>query len=528
MKNHYDYIVVGSGFGGSVSAMRLSEKGYNVLVIEKGRRWESSDFPRTNWNLRKYLWAPVLRCFGFLRLSFFREVFILSGVGVGGGSLVYANTLMMPKESFYQNPVWSHLKNWKETLAPHYQRALVMLGASRYEKENAEDIVLKSVAEELGRGDTYKRVDYVAVYQGDPQVESDPYFNGKGPLRRGCTECAGCMVGCRFNAKNTLDKNYLWLAEKEYGACIVPETEVVSIESLPEGGYSVKTRSSTSWFRKRVTTYTCDGIVVSGGVLGTLDLLLRQKHVDKTLPALSDRLGENLLTNSEMLSGVIGADRKLNHGIAISSIFDVDENTHIELCKFPDKSGALFKLALPAAGNGTPLLRIGKMLAHVFSSPVRNFRAAFQKNPARNAIIFLIMQSLPNAMRMTLRRGIFGHTLAFRNDSGTKVPSFIPAGQDALHRYARKVNGVPQNAATEILFGMASTAHILGGCPMGASAAEGVVNDRFEVHGYRNFFILDGSVVPCNLGVNPSLTITALSEYAMSMVPEADRTGKNG
>lgn len=495
-ENHYDYIVVGSGFGGSVSAMRLSEKGYSVLVIEKGRRWESADFPRTNWNLRKYLWAPALRCFGFLRLSFFREVFILSGVGVGGGSLVYANTLMMPKESFYQHPVWSHLKNWKETLAPHYQRALVMLGASRYEKENAEDIVLKSVAEELGRGDTYKRVDYVAVYQGDPQVETDPYFNGKGPLRRGCTECAGCMVGCRFNAKNTLDKNYLWLAEKEYGACIVPETEVVSIELLPEGGYSVKTRSSTGWFRKRVTTYTSKGIVVSGGVLGTLDLLLRQKYTDKTLPALSDRLGENLLTNSEMLSGVIGADRKLNHGIAISSIFDVDENTHIELCKFPDKSGALFKLALPAAGDGTPLLRIGKMLVHAFSSPVRNFRVAFQKNPARSAIIFLIMQSLPNAMRMTLRRGIFGHKLAFRNDSGTKVPSFIPAGQDALHRYARKVGGVPQNAATEILFGMASTAHILGGCPMGASAAEGVVNDRFEVHGYSNFSFLTGQWFP--------------------------------
>jgi cholesterol oxidase len=524
MKNHYDYIVVGSGFGGSVSAMRLSEKGYSVLVIEKGRRWESSDFPRTNWNLRKYLWAPALRCFGFLRLSFFREVFVLSGVGVGGGSLVYANTLMMPKESFYQNPVWSQLKNWKETLAPHYQRALTMLGASRYEKENAEDLVLKSVAEELGRGDTYKRVDYVAVYQGDPHVETDPYFNGKGPLRRGCTECAGCMVGCRFNAKNTLDKNYLWLAEKEYGASIIPETEVTRIEPLSEGGYRVVVRSSTNWIRKRTTTFTCNGIVVSGGVLGTLDLLLRQKHVYKTLPDLSDRLGENLLTNSEMLSGVIGADRKLNHGIAISSIFDVDENTHIELCKFPDKSGALFKLAMPAAGSGTPLLRIGKMLVHAFTSPVRNLRAAFQKNPARNAIIFLIMQSLPNAMRMTLRRGLFGSRLVFRNDSGTKVPSFIPAGQDALYRYAQRVNGVPQNAATEVLFGMASTAHILGGCPMGASASEGVVNDRFEAYGYKNFFILDGSVVPCNLGVNPSLTITALSEYAMSTIPGAAPT----
>lgn len=518
MPTHYDYIIIGSGFGGSVSAMRLAEKGYRVLVIEKGKRWENKDFPKSNWNLRKYLWAPMLRWFGIMRLSFFREVFILSGVGVGGGSLVYANTLMMPPDPFFNNPVWSGFKDWKAVLAPFYEKARYMLGAERYEKENAEDLVLKAVAEEMGRGHTYQRVDHVAVYLGDPNQEVDPYFNGQGPLRKGCTECAGCMVGCRYNAKNTLDKNYLWFTEKVYGGAILPETETTKIEVLPEGGYRVHTRSSTAFWRKKQQTFTSKGIVVSGGVLGTLDLLLKQKHVYQTLPNLSDQLGYNLLTNSEMLSGVVAADRKLNHGLAISTVFQADENTQIELCKFPDGSSAMYKLAVTAADAGGPLVRTLKMIGNSVRKPVATWRALFHRNPARHAVVFLIMQSLPNAMRMRLKRGIFGRQLSFQNDTGTKVPSYIPIGQEALYRYAKKVNGVPQNSAPEVLFGMASTAHILGGCPMGKTAETGVVNERFEAFGYPDFYILDGSIVPCNLGVNPSLTITALSEYAMSMV----------
>jgi cholesterol oxidase len=515
----YDYIVIGTGFGGSVSAMRLAEKGYKVLVIEKGKRWKASDFPKSNWNLKKYLWLPAMRWFGFLRLSFFKEVFILSGVGVGGGSLVYANTHMMPPDTFYTNPIWASLKNWKEVLAPFYATARFMLGSSKYEKENAEDRILKEVAEDMGRGSTYDRVDYVGVYLGDPTKSTDPYFNGFGPKRKGCIECAGCMVGCRYDAKNTLDKNYLWFAEKYFGATVLAETETTRIEVLEDGSYQIHTLSSTSFGRKKKEIYSSKGLVVSGGVLGTLDLLLKQKHIYKTLPNLSDTLGDNILTNSEMLSGVVAADRKLNHGLAISTVFNPDEHTHIELCKFPDKSGAMIRLAAMAADNGTPFVRTLKMIGNIFTKPWDFIRSLFQRDVAQNSIIFLIMQSLPNAMRMKLKRGLFGHSLSFNNDSGTKVPSYIPIGQEVLYRYASKVNGVPQNAFTEVLFGLASTAHILGGCPMGKTTSEGVVNEKFEAHGYKDFYILDGSIIPCNLGVNPSLTITALSEYAMSLVP---------
>jgi len=514
----FDYIVIGSGFGGSVSAMRLSEKGYAVLVIEKGKRWKTSDFPKSNWNIRKYLWLPLLKCFGFQKLTFFKEVFILSGVGVGGGSLVYANTHMMPKESFYSNPIWSHIKDWKTVLAPYFERAKFMLGSEKYSKEYEEDRILKSVAEDMGRGDSYSRVDFVGVYQGDSKKEKDPYFNGLGPLRKGCTECAGCMVGCRYNAKNTLDKNYLWFAENMFGAQVIPETRVTKIECI-KNEYHVHTESSTSWFGKNKQTFVAGGLIVSGGVLGTMDLLLRQKYVDKSLADLSDKLGDNILTNSEMLSGVVAADRKLNHGVAISTIFDPDEVTHIELCKFPDGSGAMMRLASMAAGNGTPIVRTLKMVGNIITQPWNFLRSLFNFKLAETSIIFLIMQSLPNAMQMKLRKGIFGSRLIMKNDSGQKVPSFIPIGQEALHRYAEKVNGVPHNAVTEIMFGLASTAHILGGCPMGKTKHEGVVDENFKVHGYSNLYILDGSIMPCNLGVNPSLTITALSEYAMDQIP---------
>lgn len=515
---HFDYIVIGSGFGGSVSAMRLAEKGYRVLVVEKGKRWKSKDFPKSNWNLKKYLWLPALRWFGFLRLSFFKEVFILSGVGVGGGSLVYANTHMMPPDAFFTNPVWAGLKDWKNVLAPYYETARFMLGSEKYKKENSEDLVLKEIAEEMGRGHTYGRVDHVGVYLGDPKKEVDPYFKGLGPKRKGCIECAGCMVGCRYEAKNTLDKNYLWFAENLFGATVLAETETIRIEVQADQTYKILTKRSTG-LSKNEQTFTANGIVVSGGVLGTLDLLLKQKHVHNTLPNLSDKLGHNLLTNSEMLSGVVAADQKLNHGLAISTVFNPDEHTHIELCKFPDKSGAMIRLATMAAGNGNPAVRTLKMLGNIITHPIDFLRSVFQRNTAKNSVIFLIMQSLPNAMRMKLKRGLFGYSLSFKNDSGEKVPSYISIGQEVLYKYAAKVNGVPQNAFSEVVFGLASTAHILGGCPMGKTKEEGVVNENFAVHGYKNFHILDGSIVPCNLGVNPSLTITTLSEYAMSQIP---------
>jgi len=521
MNNRFDYIVIGSGFGGSVSAMRLAEKGYSVLVIEKGKRWKAEDFPTSNWNIRKYLWLPLLACFGFQKLSFFREVFVISGVGVGGGSLVYANTHMMPKDNFYTNIIWSHFKDWKKVLGPFFEKAKFMLGSEKYKKEFEEDKVLKSVARDMGQEASYKRVDYVGVYLGDSTKEKDPYFNGLGPMRKGCIECAGCMVGCRYNAKNTLDKNYLWFAEQMFGAQILSETRVVKIE-FKNQEYHVHTRQSTSLWRKNRKVFISSGLVVSGGVLGTMELLLRQKYQYKSLPNLSDKLGHNILTNSEMLSGVVAADRKLNHGIAISSIFNPDEHTQIELCKFPDGSGAMMRLAVMAAGEGPPLVRTMKLIGNILRYPGKFIRSLFHRNLAKNGVIFLIMQSLPNAMKMKLRRGLFGIRLSMDNSTGQKVPSYISIGQDALYRYAKKVNGVPHNASTEVFFGLATTAHILGGCPVGISAEEGVVDENFKVHGYPNFYILDGSIIPCNLGVNPSLTITALSEYAMDKIPEKE------
>ncbi len=522
MKDKFDYIIIGSGFGGSVSAMRLAEKGYAVAVMEKGKRWSATDFPKSNWNTRKYLWIPLLRCFGFQKLSFFKEVFVLSGVGVGGGSLVYANTHMMPRPTFYSNPIWSSIKDWKSVLAPYFEKARFMLGSEKFTKEYEEDRILQSVAEDMGQGSSYSRVDYVGVYLGDPKKEVDPYFGGLGPARSGCTECAGCMVGCRHGAKNTLDKNYLWFAENLFGASVMAETIVEKIESIA-GEYLIHTSRSTSWFRREKKIYRSAGLVVSGGVLGTLDLLLKQKYIYRTLPNLSDKLGENILTNSEMLSGVVAADRKLNHGIAISSVFNPDENTHIELCKFPDGSGAMTRLAVMAAGNGTPLVRTAKMIGNIITKPFDFLRSLFSFNLAKTSIIFLIMQSLPNSMKMKLKKGWWGPKLSFDNSNGQKVPSYIPIGQEALYRYARKVNGVPHNAFSEIAFGLASTAHILGGCPMGKTVELGVVDENFRVHGYDNFLILDGSIMPCNLGVNPSLTITALSEYAMDRI--APKTG---
>lgn len=518
MQEKFDYIVIGSGFGGSVSAMRLAEKGYSVLVIEKGKRWKLTDFPKTDWNLPKYLWMPFLKWFGFQKLTFFKEVFVISGVGVGGGSLVYANTHMKPKENFYTNKLWSDFKDWKNVLAPYFEQAHFMLGSAKYTKDNAEDLVLKEVAEEMGYGDTYKSVDGVGVYFGDTEKETDPYFKGLGPLRKGCTECAACMVGCRHGAKNTLDKNYLWLAENTFGAEVLAETIVTKIENIDDE-YLIHTESSTSFLSKNKKVFRSKGLVVSGGVLGTLDLLLKQKHITKTLPNLSDKLGDNILTNSEMLSGVGGADRKLNNGVSISRIFSPDENTNIEVCKFPNGSGSMMHLGTLAVGNGSPAVRTAKLFGQILSKPFSFFKLFFTLAPADKGIIFLIMQTLENSMQLKLKRGIFGTKMTMVNESKQPVPTFIPVGQEALFRYAKKVNGIPMNALTEVTLGLASTAHILGGCPMGKTKADGVVDEFFRVHGYKNFLILDGSIMPCNLGVNPSLTITALSEYAMDNVP---------
>lgn len=518
MENVYDYVVIGSGFGGSVSAMRLSEKGYSVLVLEKGKRWKQEDFPESNWKAAKFLWFPKLKFFGFQQLTFFKRLFVLSGTGVGGGSLVYGNTLFMPPQAFYKNPVWAHLGDWETTLAPHYAEARRMLGVTKNPLLGAEDEALKKVATELNRESFYHSLD-VGVYFGPTDKPTDPYFNGEGPLRTGCTACAGCMVGCRYNAKNTLDKNYLYFAEKK-GTIIQAESYAWKIE-YQDNIYKIYWKSTTS---KKSGIILTRGLICSAGTLGTQDLLLKQKYKYQTLTKLSEKLGFGIRTNSEMLCGITDIPQKVNNGIAISSAFNADEHTHIEVVKYPEGSGLMARLAIPATGDAHPWIRPIKFLGNLLLNPFSYFKLLFKSKIENNTIILLVMQNIDTKMRMVFKKGILGGRITLEPNQDEKVPAFIPKGQEIMHHYARVTGGKPMNAATEVMFNMTTTAHILGGCPMGNDTQQGVVNPKMEVLGYPNFFILDGSIVPCNIGVNPSLTITALSEYALSFIPNKQDT----
>lgn len=516
----YDYIVIGSGFGGSVSAMRLAEKGYSVLVIEKGKRLQVKDLPKTDWNIRKFLWAPILKCFGPQKLTFFKEVFILGGVGVGGGSNVYGNTHMYPPNHFFENKAWSHLnENWEKTLKPFYDKAKFMLGTIPFKDMHEEDHLLKEIASDMGKEDSFGGVNVGVYYEGEDNT--DPYFKGLGPKRDACQKCSACMLGCRYNSKNTLEKNYLYFAEK-FGATILPETKVRGIIK-EESGYSIDVESSTSFSNKNKRTIKAKGVVVSAGVIGTMKLLLKEKIETKRLNKLSEKLGTNIRTNSEMLCGISNADRKLNNGLAISSYFNPDENTHIEIVKYNDKSGAMGRMSSLATGPAKTGVRFAKLIGNIITHPIQFLRTTFSfRNWGKNAIILLVMQSLEESMTLKWTKGLFGGKLKFDPKNSFSVPAYIAIGQEVLHRFAKKVKGVPLNAGSEILLNTPMTAHILGGCNMGENAEEGVVNNKFEVHNYPNMYVLDGSIIPCNLGVNPSLTITSLSEYAMSHIPEKE------
>ena len=518
MEKVWDYIVIGSGFGGSVSSLRLAEKGYSVLTLEKGRRFRTADFPKTNWNLKKYVWLPAIGFLGFQKLNLFKHAFILSGTGVGGGSLVYANTLMHPNDEFFANPQWAAFKNWKNELEPYYEKAAFMLGRTKFEKQNFEDKILHDVAEDMGKGDSFDNV-FVGVYFNDDATPQDPYFAGEGPLRNPCNNCAGCMVGCRENAKNTLDKNYLWFAEKK-GAEILPETNVWKIEHTNDE-YLVHVKKTSGIFPKKDRVFKAKGLVISGGVLGTMELLLNQKNSYKTLPKLSKTLGEVVRTNSETLCTATLSDRKLNNSIAISSIFKPDKDTSIEIVKYPNGSNLMRTLLTMAIDkNGSIGLRLLHFMGKLITRPDLFFRMLFNRNWAENTIIFLVMQTVDTQMRFVLKKWPFRKKLTLQNKGDRNVEAYIPVGQDVMRRFAKKANAHPQNSTMEILMNIPSTAHILGGVPMGLNSETGVIDPDFRVHGYPNMYILDGSVVQGNLGVNPSLTITALAEYAMSKVDE--------
>jgi len=512
----YDYIVIGSGFGGSVASLRLVEKGYRVLTLEQGKRFNPEDFPKTNWNLPKYLWWPALRFFGFQRITFFRTTSILSGTGLGGGSLVYANTLYTPPDAFFNNESWSRFGNWKKILAPFYDRASFMLGRQKYSKQNIEDHFLEEVSKDMHAFDTFDPV-YVGVNLDGQDQPHDPYFKGLGPDRKGCVECGGCMVGCRENAKNSLDRNYLWFAEK-MGLEILTETKAEKI-TRQDNLYRVETRHISSLFIKKRKVFAAKGIIVAAGTLGTLELLLKQKFKYGTLYHLSEKLGYELRTNAETLCAVSGAPVKLNNGLAITSVFRPDPHTHIEIVKYPDHSNALkWFFGLSAEGAGTSLGRSWKLIRKTLRHPLHFLKVVFDFKWSSHMIIFLVMQTVDNAMRMVWEKTMWGGKIRIDNSGHKKVPAYIPIGQSVMEHYAKKVKGIPQNILLEVFFNRPTTAHILGGCPMSETAETGVVNQELKVHGYPDFYITDGSIVQGNIGVNPSLTITALAEFAMSKI----------
>ncbi|MEA3341434.1 MAG: GMC oxidoreductase [Chloroflexota bacterium] len=527
----FDFVVIGSGFGGSVSAMRLTQKGYRVLVLERGKRFRDEDFPKTNWNIWKYLWLPALRCFGILQMAQLNGVMVMVGSGVGGGSLMYANVMMEPDAEAFDAPAWSHLVDWKTLLRPHYEIAKRMLGVVPNPRRWPADEALRQVACDMGRGHTFRPTD-VAVFFGEPGREGelvpDPYFNGQGPARKGCIHCGGCMVGCRENAKNTLTKNYLYLAEK-WGATIQAESEAVDIRPLPEGQpdsarYEVVYRNLTAWLFKPRRTVRARNVVVSGSTVGTLKLLFHCRDVSRSLPKLSPRLGDCVRTNSEALMGVMarGKQEDYSEGIAITSIIQPDEVTVIEPVRWSEGSSLAKLLSAPLVEVGERGL-LGRFLL-VLRKDVTEFGdvvRAVLANWARRVTILLVMQNEDSLMQLRLERSMstmFRRRLSARRDAENPIQAKIPIGHQVTRAFAEKMNGIPASTFSEIVLNVPSTAHILGGVPFGRNADEGVIGLNCEAHNYPGLYVVDGSIMPANPGINPSLTIVALAEYAMSQI----------
>ncbi|MFN2547775.1 MAG: GMC family oxidoreductase, partial [Myxococcales bacterium] len=494
------------------SGLRLVEKGYKVLMLEKGRRFAQADFPKSNWDLRRWLWAPAIGCYGIFKMTFLRHVTVLSGVGVGGGSLTYANTLPTPKDEFFSLSSWGGLADWKMELQKHYQTALRMLGATQFPGETYSDRVLKEIGQEIGRGDKFVPA-RVAVYFGEPgKTVSDPYFGGEGPDRTGCTLCGACMTGCRHGAKNTLDKNYLWLAEKR-GLEIEPDTEVTWVRPLDGGGYRVDART-----RGRKRSFTARNVVFSGGVLGTVPLLLKLKASRDGLPALSDRVGDFVRTNSEALIGVTTrADRDMSEGIAITSVLHTDQHSHLEPVRYAKGSGFFRLLMAPHVPGENAAIRFVRVLGALVRHPINFLRAYFVDDWAKRTMILLYMRTLDGHLKMKL--GPLGLTTALA--AGPAPTAAIPEATDLARRIEKRTDGFAASLMSETLLGIPTTAHILGGACMGKSREEGVIDDKHRVFGYDGLYVVDGAAMSANPGVNPSLTITALAERAMSFVPPA-------
>ncbi|MER5991389.1 GMC family oxidoreductase [Streptomyces viridosporus] len=550
----YDVIVVGSGFGGSVSALRLTEKGYRVGVLEAGRRFTRESLPKNSWDLKNYLWAPGLGMYGIQRIHLLGNVMVLAGAGVGGGSLNYANTLYVPPKPFFDDPQWRDITDWQEELKPYYDQARRMLGVRLNPTTTPSDVHLRAAAERMGVGDTFHMAP-VGVFFGDGedadgkvraepgQEVPDPYFGGAGPSRRACAECGECMTGCRHGAKNTLNENYLHLAEKA-GAVVHPMTTAVSVTEDPRGGYAVVTLPTDDRRKGKDRTFRARRVVLAAGTYGTQTLLHRMKAAGR-LPHLSDRLGELTRTNSEALVGAQTDDRRyrratgapkvdFTRGVAITSSIHPDENTHIEPVRYgrgSNSMGSLSILQVPYAGSGSGAARVLGWLGNAARHPWLMLRSLSNRRWSERTIIGLVMQSLDNSLTTYLKpSGIGRGLLTARQGHGAPNPKQIKAATDGASALAAEINGFAGSNVGE-LTGMPLTAHFLGGCPIGASRETGVIDPYHRLYGHPGISVVDGAAVSANLGVNPSLTITAQAERAMSYWPnkgEADPRPEQG
>jgi len=514
----YDFIVIGSGFGGSVSALRLVERGYRVCVLEKGRRWNKEDFPKTNWNLKKYMWLPQLGMYGYQMLTQLKHVLIFHGGGVGGGSLVYANQLLIPPDEVFERPEWV-IPDCKNTLKPFYEEARKMLGANPSPQIGVADTCLKDVGIDLRGKDTF-HINDVGIFFGKPdETVADPYFNGEGPERTGCTFCGSCMIGCPVGAKNTLDRNYLYLAEKK-GAEIIPETEVVGVRPC-DGGYELSTRSPSRANPRK--SYRARGVVFSGGVMGTVKLLLQCQHKGM-LPDISGQIGNVVRTNSEALLGVRSYDKSTdwNDQIAITSGIYPDDTTHVEMVRYNKGSDVLLNLLTLFTGGGGSVPRALRYMGNILRQPFRFIRLLWPLGKAASTTVVLVMQTDENHLKLEYKPRwwrLGGYSMNSSVPPGQlRAPAYIPVANEVTRRLAEKMEGIPLSSYPEAILNASTTAHILGGCCMGKTPEKGVVNLNGEIFGYPNLYVADGSVIAANLGVNPSLTITALSEYIMSRV----------
>ena len=530
MEPDFDVLIIGSGFGGSVSALRLTEKGYKVGVLEAGRRFADHEFAKTSWRLREFLWAPRLGCYGIQRIHLLRNVMILAGAGVGGGSLNYANTLYVPPDPFFNDPQWKNITDWRAELMPHYDQAQRMLGVVKNPTFTDADRIMKEVADEMGVGDTFTPTP-VGVFFGPDGEKTpgktvpDPYFGGVGPARTGCIECGECMTGCRHGAKNTLVKNYLGLAERS-GAQVFPMTTVTGFEQRPDGVWQIHTVRTGRWARKNTRTFSARHLILAAGTWGTQNLMFKMRDTGK-LPRLSDKLGVLTRTNSESIVGAgrleARPDLDLTHGVAITSSIHPSPDTHVEPCRYGKGSnamGLLQTLMTDGPGpQGSDVPRWKQLFINAGQNPRGMLRMLSARRWSERTMISLVMQHLDNSITTYTKKGVLGlRRITSKQGHGEPNPTWIPVGNQVTRRIAEKIDGVAGGTWGE-LFNIPLTAHFLGGAAIGDSPEHGVIDPYQRVYGYPTLHVMDGAAISANLGVNPSLSITAQAERATSLWP---------